>query len=195
MIPNGVDSARFHPGRGDRSRFGLPVDGPLVLMVSALVPTKRVLEGMRACADIQDVGFVVAGDGSLRDETDRLGRELFGARYRRVSVTHDDMPELYRCANVFLHMSTSESFGNVYTEALASGLAIVAHDRDLTRWVIGQQGWLVDTTVPSSTTAALEDAIRSRRDGSRTPPLVAEEFTWAHIGRRYADFITAVVRG
>ncbi len=195
LIPNGVDVERFRPGQGDRAGFGLPLDGQLVLMVSALVPTKRVVEGMRACAEIPDVAFVVAGDGPHRDETDRTGRELFGDRYRRVSVNHSEMPDLYRCADVFLHMSTDESFGNVYLEALATGLPIVAHDRDLTRWVIGDQGWLVDTTLADATTAAIRQALHEREVTDCSVRRVEEQFTWPHIGRRYAEFLTSVVEG
>jgi glycosyltransferase involved in cell wall biosynthesis len=195
LIPNGVDVARFRPGDGDRAAFGLPLDGPLVLMVSALVPTKRVVEGMRACAATPGVAFVVAGDGPLRDEADRIGRELFGERYRRVSVNHSEMPALYRCADVFLHMSTDESFGNVYLEALATGLPIVAHDRDLTRWVIGDQGWLVDTTLADATTDAIRQALHVGESTDCIVRGVEEQFTWPHIGRRYAEFLTSVVEG
>ena len=195
LIPNGVDVERFNPGDGDRATFGLPLDGPLVLMVSALVPTKGVIEGMHACAAIPGVAFVVAGDGLLRDEVDRTGHELFGDRYRRISVTHGEMPHLYRCADVFLHMSTEESFGNVYLEALAAGLPVVAHDRDLTRWVIGDQGWLVDTSRPEATSAAIGDALRSGESASSNVRAVTEEFTWPHIARRYAAFLTSVVGG
>lgn len=195
LIPNGVDVERFRPGTGDRVRFRLPPDGPLVLMVSALVPTKRVVEGMQACAAIPDVAFVVAGDGLLRDEVDRIGRELFGDRYRRVSVQHTEMPGLYRCADVFLHMSTEESFGNVYLEALATGLPVVAHDRDLTRWVIGNQGWLVDTSQASATTAAIKQALHSSESTEQVIPGVAAEFTWPQIARRYGEFLTSVVEG
>jgi glycosyltransferase involved in cell wall biosynthesis len=195
LIPNGVDVRQFRGGQGDRAGFGLPLDGPLVLMVSALVPTKRVVEGMRACAAIPGVAFVVAGDGPLRDEADRTGRELFGDRYRRVSVSHSEMPDLYRCADVFLHMSTDESFGNVYLEALATGLPIVAHDRDLTHWVIGDKGWLVDTSRADATSAAIGEALHARQITDWSVPCVDEQFTWPHIALRYGEFLTSVVEG
>ena len=38
------------------------------------------------------------------------------------------MPGLYRSAEVLLHMSVDEPFGNIYVEALASGLPVVTHD-------------------------------------------------------------------
>ena len=57
------------------------------------------------------------------------------------------MPELYHSADVLLHMSQTESFGNIYVEAMCSGLPIVAHDSAVTRWILGEDHpGLVDTT-------------------------------------------------
>ena len=54
LITNGVDSERFTPAPGSRARFGLPQDGAVVLMVSALIPTKNVASGIRAVARGED---------------------------------------------------------------------------------------------------------------------------------------------
>src|ERR1017187_479313 len=40
LIPNGVDCNRFSPGPSRRQQFGLPTDRLVVLMVSALIPSK-----------------------------------------------------------------------------------------------------------------------------------------------------------
>ena len=42
LIPNGVDVSRFSPGPQARQRLGLPLDQPIVLMVSALIASKRI---------------------------------------------------------------------------------------------------------------------------------------------------------
>ena len=72
-----------------------------------------------------DAHLVVAGDGHLRQEGDALAQQLMPGRYSRISLTAPEMPDLYRSADVFLHMSLLESFGNVFLEAMASGLPIV----------------------------------------------------------------------
>jgi glycosyltransferase involved in cell wall biosynthesis len=145
LVPNGVDPSRFAPGRGDRSQFGIDTDRPVVLMVSALEENKRVLDGMRAVAALDDVAMVVAGDGPLRSEVDRLAADILPGRFLRLTVDKSRMPELYRCADVFLHTTKAESFGNVYIEALASGLPVVAHDAATTRWILGDQARLVQS--------------------------------------------------
>src|SRR5690606_25588022 len=96
LIPNGVDTARFTPGPSDRARFGLSNGAPVVLIASALIPSKRVLEGIRAVSGLPDVQLLVLGDGELRDAVDREGRERLGARFRRATVSFGEMPAAYR---------------------------------------------------------------------------------------------------
>src|SRR3546814_17213753 len=93
-------------------------------MVSAFIPTKRVLDGIRAVAQLGDAYLVVAGDGPLRGDGEALAAELLPGRFRRLSLAAADMPALYRSADVFLHMSLLETFGNVFIEAWARGLPI-----------------------------------------------------------------------
>src|SRR5690606_2351401 len=96
LIPNGVDLERFRPGQAERQTFGLPADKPVILMVSALIESKRVLDGIRAVAALEDAILVVAGDGPLRDEVTRLAEELLPQRFKRVSLAAAEMPGLYR---------------------------------------------------------------------------------------------------
>ena len=194
LIPNGVDAGQFKPGRGERSRYGLPDEVPIVLMVSALNPNKRVLDGIRAVAAVDDAWLVVAGDGSMRGDVDRLAAAMMPGRFRRLTVSGEQMPGLYRCANVFLHLARDESFGNVYVEAVASGLPVVAHDSPAARWIIGDNGWFVDSDVPGSATAALSDVLR----GKWSPPhdgvaQTVRRFDWAVIAAEYRRFLEEIV--
>ena len=62
LIPNGIDCERFKPGPGQRERFGLPPGPMTILMVSALIPTKRVELGIETVSRIPDAHLVVAGN-------------------------------------------------------------------------------------------------------------------------------------
>jgi glycosyltransferase involved in cell wall biosynthesis len=83
LIPNGVDLERFKPGESDRRWLGLPPGRPVILMVSALIERKRVLEGIRAVAPLE-ASLVVAGDGPLRQDAVVLARQLLPDRFRLV---------------------------------------------------------------------------------------------------------------
>lgn len=191
LVPNGVDVKRFAPGDGDRLALGLPEGMPIVLMVSALMDTKRVVEGIRSVAKVPDVLLVVAGDGELRREADEAGAALLGDRYRRITLPFEQMPNLYRCADVFLHMSMFESFGNVYVEALATGLPVVAHDSEVTRWILGDHGELVDTTDEDATADAIKRSFG--RGGESERVAAAALFSWQSAARQFREFAVQVV--
>jgi len=189
LIPNGVDVSRFTPGPDARAELGLPREGRVVVMASALIPSKNVALAVQAVALLDGVTLAVAGDGPCRDEVDRLGRELLGPRYFRTTLTGDKMPGFYRSGNAFLHMSRQESFGNVYIEAMACGTPVVAHDYGTTRWILGNKATLLDTSDPQATAQAL------RRTLEGPPPdrlalhdAVRERFSWPVITAEYARF-------
>jgi glycosyltransferase involved in cell wall biosynthesis len=194
LIPNGVDPKIFRPGLADRQKFGLPADKPVVLMASALSSHKRVLEGIRAVPLLEDAYLVVAGEGEQRADVLALGNRLLPDRFRLVSLQHADMPGLYRSANVFLHMSQEEPFGIVYIEALASGLPIVAHDRDLTRWILEDQAVLVDTSDQRAVADGLVRAMNQCGEGDiRARHETAQRrFSWESISEQYCLFFEKI---
>lgn len=196
LIPNGVELDRFTPGPAERAAFGLPDGVPLVCMVSALIPSKFPLEGVRAVAALPGAHLLLAGDGPLREECDRLGQELLGPRYRRVTVPSDRMPAVYRCADVFLHLSRDEAFGNIYIEAAACGLPVVAHDTPSTRWILKHSGRLLDTADADALVRELTTALEKPLDAAlvqATREDLRARFSWPVICRQYADFLRALL--
>jgi glycosyltransferase involved in cell wall biosynthesis len=192
LIPNGVDSSVFHPGPRDRAKFGLPDDKPVILMVSALIPSKRVLEGIRAASILPEAHLVVAGDGELRSAVIDEASSCMAQRFHLVSVPRSWMPDLYRCADAFLHMSQDEPSANAYIEAMASGLPIVTHDRAVTRWTLEDQAIFVDTGDAYAVAAALETALEARSESEQQSrlDLVHRRFEWNAIAEKYCEFFS-----
>jgi glycosyltransferase involved in cell wall biosynthesis len=194
LIPNGVDPDVFFPGGADRARLGLPPSGPIVLMVSALISSKRVLEGVSAVAKVPNAQLVVAGDGPLRDEVDALAKRELGSRFLRMRVARKDMPDLYRCADVFLHMSLDEPSANAYLEALASGLPIVTHDRRVTRWTLERFGSFVDATDLDAVAGAVSEAIARAPNRQEAADAARQRFSWKSIAKQYGEFFGEVAQ-
>lgn len=131
VVARGVDTALFNPRRRSnalRREWGVGGDGIAVISVGRLAPEKnlpvviRAWRGMReTCPSIR---LVLVGDGPERS---RLQREFPDAIFAGMR-TGDDLAAHYASADVFLFPSTTETYGNVTIEAMASGLAVVAFD-------------------------------------------------------------------
>jgi glycosyltransferase involved in cell wall biosynthesis len=193
LIPNGVDCDRFHPGHVHRQDFGVPLDRFLVLMVSALVPNKRVEKGIEAVSRVPGAHLLLAGDGPLRNAIDEAAARLLPGRFTRLTVPVEKMPELYRSADVFLHLCKDESFGNVYLEALASGLPVIAHDSAHTRWILGDDEFFVDSDDADKIAQHIELAHEAPASMRMQRVAKAAAFSWTKIGEMYAQFLAEIV--
>ncbi len=142
IVPPGVDIDRFRPlsaveRRAARRRLGLPVDAPIVLAVSRLVPRKGFDTAIRAVAELSrtvgEVELVIAGAGRDRARLEGIVATS-GAPVRFLGrVAHDDLPDLYACADAFVMLCRNrwggleqEGFGIVFVEAAACGVPQVA---------------------------------------------------------------------
>jgi glycosyltransferase involved in cell wall biosynthesis len=127
----GVDAALFNPARRSaelRRQWGCRGDELVVISVGRLAPEKALDLFASAAKSMQAIDrgirVVVVGDGPLRGPLQRRnpGFHFAGAR------VGEDLAGHYASADVFLFPSTTETFGNVVLEAMASGLAVVAYD-------------------------------------------------------------------
>lgn len=135
VVGRGVDAAVFSPAKRDpalRESWGASDATPVVLCVSRFAPEKNfalVLDAYRAMRAAQpDTRLILVGDGPMAEE---LRRELAGEMRGIVvagRLVNGALSAHYASADIFLFPSTTETFGNVTMEAMASGLAVVAYD-------------------------------------------------------------------
>jgi glycosyltransferase involved in cell wall biosynthesis len=127
----GVDAKLFDPARRStelRRQWGCARDELVAISVGRLAPEKaldRFATAARAMQAIDSrIRIVVVGDGPVRGPLQKRnpGFHFAGAR------VGEDLGAHYASADVFLFPSTTETFGNVVLEAMASGLAVVAYD-------------------------------------------------------------------
>lgn len=191
LIPNGVAIDRFQPdGPTLHERLNLSDKQPVVLMVSALIPSKHVLTGIRAVARLPDAVLVLAGDGPQREACDALGTSLLESRYIRLTLPPEDMPSLYRTANLLLHLSREEAFGNIYIEAAACGRPVVTHDYATARWILEDLGIYADTASDTALDKALQETLG--QPAAITPQQRYERmrarFAWPVVAQEYLAF-------
>jgi glycosyltransferase involved in cell wall biosynthesis len=191
LIPNGVDVERFAPAPSQRERFGLPTEARVVLMVSALIASKNVASGIRAVAKLPGHFLLLAGDGPLRAETDQLAARLLPGRFRRLVCSRDEIADVFRCADVFLHLAREESCPVACMEAVAAGLPVVAQDSPVARWLLEDQATFVECSDEAAVAAALDAArLLCKPEHLAARAALARRRAWSSIAERYYEFLS-----
>lgn len=182
-IPNGVDLDQF-TSAGKKKKLAL--QKPIILLVGATIPSKRVEQGIAAVAKLKQGSLLLLGTGPEDKRIDKLGYEMLRkSRYLHLSVSHSDIPVYYRSADLFtLCSASSEAFGIVYLEALASGLACVATDDASRREIVGPAGLFVANPDDDKQYSQLLSQALKKKWG-QLPTKQANKFSWDKISSRY----------
>ena len=193
--PFGVDIKRFYPGKesGPRRQLGVEEYTPIILFVGGLDPAHHfkglgvLIEALSGLRD-EEWSLVVVGDGSLRQGYEEQVR-LAGIEKKvhfMGSVSHTDLPRLYRMADIHAFPSTerAEAFGLVALEAAASGTPSIASDLPGVRTVVldGVTGRLIQPKNVSALRAAIQELIGNAslrsQYGIAARKRVEQEFSW-----------------
>lgn len=189
-IPNGVDLDEFRPAG---KSYNTKLHKPIILTVGALTKSKRIDLVIKATAKLAEANLLIVGDGEERQNLTKLANDLIPDRFEFVNVKHDEMPEIYRSADLFVLLPrSSEAFGIVYVEAMASGLPVVASADEQRREIVGPAGILVEhASEPEDIAFAIEEALK--RNWGETPRNQAKLFSWDEITRKYEKLFHEIV--
>jgi glycosyltransferase involved in cell wall biosynthesis len=159
----GIETRRFNPqwrSTAWRERLGADDDTIVVAYVGRLAIEKGLdvaLGAMHRLAGATNprIVFALAGDGPYADycRANAPAGTHFTGR-----IEGDTLSEFFASADLFVFPSTTDTFGNVLLEAMASGLPIIAADVGPTRELLAGGGGI---TVPPGDPDALVGAIRS----------------------------------
>lgn len=187
IIPHGVDRLKFKP-EGNKREFKL--ERPVILCVAGPNQYKRVDLTIKAVNRLERGSLLLVGGN---EEWEKLGAELLGKRFKRIQAKYEELPEIYRGADVFTMVSeSSEEFGIVYLEALASGLPVVATDDELRREILGPYGIYVKNPEDAKKYAEkLGWALKKRKDPTLLKKWL-EKYSWDKIAEDYISLITSI---
>lgn len=124
FLPHGVDTDTFNPSyRSEEWRHAHGLDGKTVLLFAGRLVWEKDLRTLAESYRIitarrDDARFVLAGDGPIRSELEQL---MPGALFLG-QLSGEDLSRAYASSDVFVFPSTTETFGNVTLEAMASGI-------------------------------------------------------------------------
>jgi glycosyltransferase involved in cell wall biosynthesis len=175
-----VDTDFFRPDSGPAQPYGL--------IVSALVPYKRLEVAIDACR-LAALPLKIVGSGPERTALERHAAASGASADFLGRLSDDEVRTLYQRAALFL-LPGEEDFGIAPVEAQACGRPVVAYARGgaLETVVPDETGVLVDAQTP----AAFADAIARARAIAFDPAVIrrhAERFN----RQRFVDEIDAVI--
>lgn len=150
----------------DRGEASTP---PHFLASARFIEKKNLFRLLRAYAGYREVAksrgsepwrLVLLGDGELRQPVEELVKELQLTKHVELPgfKQYDDLPGYYARSSAFIHASTTEQWGLVVNEAMASGLPVLVSDRcgcvsELVKE--GTNGFVFDPYDLTSITAAM----------------------------------------
>ncbi len=213
-IEPGVDTQAFSPGPARREEFGISEGDFVILFVGWLLPRKGLDYLLLAVAELlanppatdRKVKLVIAGSGPGRERIDALVART-GIAEACVFVEplpYGRMPELFRCADVFVLPSIAtptwqEQFGMSLVEAMATGVPAVCTHTGAVPEIASEGAILCQPNDFVSLHEALDRLMRNpslREDlGSAGRALAVERFDLAKHAEALSDVYDEVLEG
>jgi glycosyltransferase involved in cell wall biosynthesis len=147
-----------------RRKLELPQHRPLILSVGIIDKSIKRMDYL-----IREVALLPAPRPYLlllgqhdneSPEILALGSELLGAADFQIrSVVPEDVAAYYQVADMFALASLSEGFGMVFLEAMSHGLPCLAHDYEISRYVLGELGYFANFELPGSLSELIRDVL------------------------------------
>jgi glycosyltransferase involved in cell wall biosynthesis len=176
VVSRGVDLKNFAPEHYSnevRARWGVQPHNIILLCVSRMATEKNLHIVTQAytnlAKDYPQLRLVMVGDGPLREALHRKCSEAIFTGF----LEEQELAAHYASADIFVFPSTTETFGNVILEAMASSLPVVAFDDAAARFLIRhkENGMLAPradlAAFQSHIDALLRDPLLRKRQGQR----------------------------
>jgi glycosyltransferase involved in cell wall biosynthesis len=209
LVPYGIQTSREYTSLTQaeqhilRHRLNLPVDRPVILSVGAINKTHKRMDYL-----IQEVArlpephpyLVLLGQtDNESSEVVQLGNQLLGTHSFQVkTVSPTEMANYYKAADLFVLTSLSEGFGRVFLEAMGHGLPCLAHDYEVTRFVLGETGYLANLEQSGNLSGLIHQTlVEGTSDLQRRlrHRYVYEHFSWEQLRPGYVEMIQRCVLG
>lgn len=201
VVSRGVDTMMFTPLRRDetlRASWGVKPDTQVVIYVGRIAPEKNLPLVFEAYAAMHAINpnsrLVIVGDGPERAALQAQNPDAVFCGMR----SGEDLARHYAAADVFLFPSLTETFGNVTTEAMASGLAVVAYQYAAAEALIrhGENGMVAPYNdakkyIEAAAELAREPA-RAKQIGGRAHQ-TALSISWDSIHDRFERVLHAII--
>ena len=182
VLPNGVDLKKFKPAA---SKIKKDLKTPIIVAAASLTANKKLDLTIKAVSAMKTkVSLLILGKGPLFNKIQNLGESLIGkSRFKIMTVNSEEMVNFYNAAEIFTLPSVEqEAFGNVYLEAMACNIPVVA-PVGYRREIIGNAGLYFRPDDTVDYTAKLDFALK--KNFADLPRTRAGHFSWDKIFPKY----------
>lgn len=203
VMARGVDGELFDPRRRSevlRRSWGAEPKDPVFIYVGRLAAEKNLALAVETFLAVRAreprARFVFVGDGPERA---RLVEQYSFFNYAGMR-RGEDLAAHYASADVFVFPSLTETFGNVVTEALASGLVTLAFDYAAAREHVknGENGLVAPCDDPATFVRQAVETLDRREawpEMRRRARETALALTWGKIVDKFASDLAEAVAG
>lgn len=180
-----------------RRSLNMPIDRPILLSVGTINRFhKRMDYVIREVASLPKPRpyLVLLGqpDEETVDVVALANQQLGTANFQVNTVSPTEVGKYYQVADAFVLASLNEGFGRVFLEAMAYGLPCLAHDYEITQFVLEEEALLGDFDVAGGLAQLIPQAllesqnITKRKHHHRS---VFQRFSWQSLQPQYVDMI------
>jgi 1,2-diacylglycerol 3-alpha-glucosyltransferase len=180
-----------------RRQLHLPIDRPILLSVGTLNKSHKRMDYL-----VQEIAgmpeprpyLVLLGqtDGES-NEIIKLAKQHLGVTNFQINtVSPTEVGYYYQVADAFVLASLREGFGRVFLEAMAYGLPCLAHDYEVTRFVLGDNAFLGDFQMPGRLAALIPQALSDSQNNDKRcqrHQSVYQRFSWDVLTPAYVQTI------
>ena len=196
VVPTGVDTDLFHPGVDGsqiRAMYGVGTADPLILTVGPVQPRKgqlKLLEALPRIVERHPQARLMIVGPSLSPPYERALKEFVASHGLGAHVIftgpvpHQQIPQYYAAADLFVLLSTAEGMPEVILEAMSCGRACVASAIPNNREAApgGDEVLFVDPddtqAVAEAINGLLGDPVRREELGLKARHTVLRHFRW-----------------
>jgi glycosyltransferase involved in cell wall biosynthesis len=184
VIPNGVDTNRFHPAEKEGKDKERDEDETCICIgyLGRLSPEKNIINLIKAvrALESENIRLKIAGSGPLYNRVKKMENELV-----QVLGYVEDAASFYQSLDVFVLPSKLEAQPIVLLEAMASGLPIIATDVGDNKYFVRRNGIICGASV-KEIGAAIQEMLHADREkmGKQSRRMVEQSYTWDKIAAR-----------
>ncbi len=184
-----------------REQLGLPINQPIILSVAAINKSHKrmdyLIREIASLAEPHPYLLLLGQQEAESPEIIQLGKNSLGSdNFQVKTVAANQVASYYQAADIFVLASLGEGFGRVFLEAMTYGLPCLAHDYEVARFVLGEEGYFANFELTSSLANLINRVMAKEEDFSKRHlchQSIYERFSWEKLRPAYIKMINHCV--